>query len=381
MKRIILIVSLLIAAIIGFSCTKTIIPSPDQLVEYEQGVAVIKSVDKNGVVVRLISNQFDSENPPALYVMVANLSNEPFLFSTQNISAEVKGEKVKVYTYEDLKRQIEIERTLNEIAIGLDSASQSFMAAQPRYSYTYGNINTFGYGSYGGSASTYYSGSTWSYDPARVAKAQSAINANATNQMAAAAANARIQTNNLKVILRENTIKPGEYCAGVIKLDPSSISYGSQLTLRIDTPQDNHLFYFDIPNLSAASENNKRTPTTALVLKKKKSVEVTQQEKINRLSERWKKIGAVQSEIYMFVDTKTISYPSENIIRIWLKTIEKEIEFLDLLETDCSENKIRILEEQSDKNPIFSGYSSEWKFIAPESTPETIYNAVCPINK
>ena len=50
---------------------------------------------------------------------------------------------------------------------------------------------------------------------------------------------------------------------------------------------------------------------------------------------------------------------------------------LDLLEIDCSQNKLRLLEERQGNNPALSDYSKKWKFIAPESTPEIIYDSVC----
>ncbi len=393
MRKYILLLYIIFTIIFLASCTMTIRPSPNQAVEYEQGIAVLKSYKTNGAVVRLLTNEFKSENPPAFYVAVANYSDKPFLFSTDNISLTTNGRLIKVFTYEDLKRKIELDQALMGLAIGLNAMSQSMMAAQPSYSYTsgyannsfYGNFNNWSSGNWGnfrGTSHGYYSSSTTTYDPAKTAIAQSAINANMTQQLAGVAATSNIQLNNLDVILQANTVNPGEYRGGVIKIDPSYITSGAHLILRIRTPQDNHEFYFDIPSNSNTTPVSK-APIAALTIAKENTPRqlalVVAQENIKKelkISERWEKVGTMLNGLRIFVDNNTKSVPLENIVRVWVKTIATSNNYMDLLEVDCVQLKTRKLDSQNE-SPAFSNQTNNWKFIIPESPTELVSDAVC----
>ncbi|GBD97962.1 PilZ domain protein [bacterium BMS3Abin06] len=123
-------------------------------------------------------------------------------------------------------------------------------------------------------------------------------------------------------------------------------------------------------------------PNIALIVKRKKPQKIkdgsiTQKSSVAAavLSERWEKIGSTKKRIPLFIDTETISYPSEHIVKFSMKALINKKEFIDLLEIDCSQNKLRIVKERPDSPPILSPYSTEWRDIIPGS--RLLYEAVC----
>ena len=123
-------------------------------------------------------------------------------------------------------------------------------------------------------------------------------------------------------------------------------------------------------------------PNIALIVKRKKpqkikDASITKQSSIAAavLSERWEKIGSTKKRIPLFIDTETISYPSEHIVKFSMKVLINKKEFIDLLEIDCSQNKLRIVKGRPDPPPILSPYSTEWRDIIPGS--RLLYEAVC----
>ena len=95
-----------------------------------------------------------------------------------------------------------------------------------------------------------------------------------------------------------------------------------------------------------------------------------------KLSDRWEEAGKTQNGLSLYVDRVTKSSPSENIVRAWVKTLDKSLDYMDLIEVDCLRLKIRRLESQR-KSPAFADHSNEWRFIIPESASEIVSNNVC----
>lgn len=132
----------------------------------------------------------------------------------------------------------------------------------------------------------------------------------------------------------------------------------------------------------------KNLPKNALILKKKTppstaNVPVKKEKVITErnLDERWKLVGTTRDKSQIFKDSKTISYPAENIIRFWLKVLNNNKEELSLIEVNCVESKIRMIDNRFNKNTSIQGDLGDWIFISPESVSEVIFNNVCPINK
>ena len=123
-------------------------------------------------------------------------------------------------------------------------------------------------------------------------------------------------------------------------------------------------------------------PEIALIVRHKKPQKIqdgsiTEKSKFANavLSVKWKKIGSAKNRTPLFIDTETISYPSEHIVNFSMKASVNKKEFIELLEIDCSQIKLRIMEEPLEKIPVLTPYSIEWRDIIPGSM--LLYEAVC----
>lgn len=212
---------------------------------YEQGIAVLRSVKTHGVVIRLLSTGFSNEthNLPALFVGFANGSEHSIDFSTKNISCKSGSQTVKIYTFEELEKKIKHEAAMMALALALNSASQSMAASMPQHTYSSGTVSAYGSGGY---AQGYYSGFSTTYNPAANAAAQAQINANTMNMMASVASSRDIQLNNLSSMLRRNTVNPGSFVSGIVKLHSEDITARQPLRLVVNVDAEEHEFIFDI---------------------------------------------------------------------------------------------------------------------------------------
>ncbi|MBI5664381.1 MAG: hypothetical protein HZC49_04740 [Nitrospirae bacterium] len=97
------------------------------------------------------------------------------------------------------------------------------------------------------------------------------------------------------------------------------------------------------------------------------------------LLKKWKHIGSTNSGVPLFISPDNISYPYEHVVNLLVKASVNKKDFVDLLAINCSQIKLRILEERNGNNPVFSSYSAEWKDIIPDSM--ILYKSACPEKK
>lgn len=99
----------------------------------------------------------------------------------------------------------------------------------------------------------------------------------------------------------------------------------------------------------------------------------------NDLLKKWTHIGSTKSGVPLFIAPDKISNPNEPVVNLLVKASVNKKDFIDLLAINCSQIKLRILEERNGNNPAFSSYSNEWKDIIPDSM--ILYNSACPDKK
>ncbi len=97
------------------------------------------------------------------------------------------------------------------------------------------------------------------------------------------------------------------------------------------------------------------------------------------LLKKWKHIGNTKSGVPLFIAPDNISYPYQHVVNLMVKASVNKKVFINVLAINCSQTKLRVLEERSGNNPVFSSYSNEWKDINPESM--ILYNFACPEKK
>jgi hypothetical protein len=111
----------------------------------------------------------------------------------------------------------------------------------------------------------------------------------------------------------------------------------------------------------------------------------------------------VTGDTFHYYDAESVTRPSENIVRVWTKTIYSEKDINDfvtkygqgaksightraLKEIECKEKKLRLLSlnvyskggdmlMMADESALKE--FGEWNFIAPETILESLYKAVC----
>ena len=128
---------------------------------------------------------------------------------------------------------------------------------------------------------------------------------------------------------------------------------------------------------------------------------------------RWKLIGKSETETQWYIDTETISRPTETSVSVWVKSIPDKLHadepegtesteailkriqeryFGDydrteaLWELDCSRAMFRLLyfcAYSRNGEPLVSILTpdAEWSFILPKSAGESVREAVCGLNR
>jgi hypothetical protein len=247
-ERILSVTLVLISALVtGCQSTRTLSVAEKNTVQavYEGGVPILKSVKRDTVIVRLLTPEFskDVNALPAFFVAVANGGTGAFDFSTSNITATCGSAPVRVYTAADVQKRIEHEAAMLAFATALNGASQSMQASMPQQTYTSGYASAYGSGGY---ANANYYGTSTTYNPAATAAAQAQINANTSQQMATIAGLRNAQLNGLGSMLKRETIAPGAFAGGVVKLHAEDIRNGQIVTLHVQTGSEVHDFLFAV---------------------------------------------------------------------------------------------------------------------------------------
>ena len=268
MPVLVLIISLLFSS----GCASTLyvqaFPRPDQKSYYENGYAVLESCKTNAIAIRPIYSFIQGKL--MFYVVVANLTQSPFDFSLDNVSTFTGSNNLKLWSQDDIRKKIQNDAGWQALGVALGAAAQSYNASQPSYTYGSGNFNAYssnGYSVYGT-----YSGQFQTYNPAATASAQALIQAQASSQIQAIAAQSANAQASVQNIVSRNTIPPGGYYGGLLVIDPPSnvyyeesrsepISNGDNfmasdidseinkiiyVTFQISTPDDSHGFDFGV---------------------------------------------------------------------------------------------------------------------------------------
>lgn len=229
------------------NCTTSLSVSANNPVApiYENGQAVLVSKKSNDVLVKLVTYEFanSTELLPGFLVVLNNRGKQVIDFSTDNISATSGSKNVRVYSYEKLRKRIQTEATMAAIAVALNGASASMAASMPQTTYHSGTVSAYGSGGY---ARGSYTGTTTTYNPAASAAARSNIQANTHGQMSSVIHNRDAALSDTESMLRRNTVMPGDYAGGVVRLYAQDLQRKKPLCLRVNVQGETHEFFFDV---------------------------------------------------------------------------------------------------------------------------------------
>jgi len=223
-------------------------------VEYEDGCPVLKSEKTNIVHLSFSPISFKREQNASILILVKNNSAKPFNMSPANVAATLDEKPLRVFTYEELRENIETDAAWSNFAVVLSGMTASMAAAQPRTTRAFGSTSSYGsFNAYGNSnlSGDYNSfgthrGFSSTNDPAATAQAQAAINTNAAQQLAGITENRNVRLSGLESLLRITTVHPGEVKAGVVQIKaPMASSQPKDLCITVSTPDDEHIFHLN----------------------------------------------------------------------------------------------------------------------------------------
>jgi uncharacterized protein YceK len=218
-----------VALLAGCSTTATLTPAEGSRVEYTAGHPVMLS-EAAGSVVQLTPTavQVEAGSRMGLWINVHNVSAEPIDFDVSSVRATVR-----VYTYEELKKEIERQAMWAAIGQGLQAAGEGMQAANAGYrtSYTQGTASAYGSGGY---AYGNYHSTTTTYDPAAAAAAQAQVDANNRARMAELAAARGSALGAIEHVVRRTTLSPGESYTGAVVIDAPG---GGQTDFEVEVPR------------------------------------------------------------------------------------------------------------------------------------------------
>jgi hypothetical protein len=242
MKKLIskkLLLSLIIISAFLSACAPLeISPVPGQNIVYQQGKACVIPLRKNGekAGIGVVGGGSYPGNRVVFVVFFHNHSKAPVNFGIENISVtDASGKSLHIYTPQEITQQIRIQAAMQAMAVGLSAGCQSFAASQPSYTTYSGSYN--GYANYNaynssgrplGSLQGYQSGNVYgtatTYNPAQVAIANQAIQANTANQMSMIGNQMRGQLGVANQMIATTTVPPDGYYSGIVIIKRSPIS-------------------------------------------------------------------------------------------------------------------------------------------------------------
>jgi hypothetical protein len=229
-------------------------------VQMLDGRPVLVSKKRNVALVSFSPEPFPAGQRGVVTLAVKNQSGQPFNIGPENVQVAVDGKAMKVFTHQQITREIQAQATAQAIAVAMAGASQAMAASMPATTTTYGTTSTYGNysgtarpaygaytpvnysGSYTGHGS--YSGTSTTYNPAATAGAVANINANTTQQMGVVSQNRAAALQNASAMLKTTTVPSGGMHEGnvVFKLPSSPGKSPKNIRLTVFIPGDVHPF-------------------------------------------------------------------------------------------------------------------------------------------
>lgn len=173
-----LAVMALVLSMISGCATQTIntsfdaLPSDDSMAYFSEGWIIQKQESEDFVVQMAVRDGKQAWEAITALLFVQNKSEEPVNVSVENISFQQDEYSIDLLSYNELTQQHISRAQSRRTALALSAMAQSFTAAQPQTTTTYGSGTAYGSG---GTASYYGTTQSYTHDPAASAAAQAQI--------------------------------------------------------------------------------------------------------------------------------------------------------------------------------------------------------------
>jgi hypothetical protein len=228
-KKLFMIVFVLI---FGQGCASTLrmqpVTQPEQSTIFQDGQEALMSSKSDILVTVRHKGTYQSDERLSFIVAVYNGTETPFDFSTENISVTLNGRPLKVFTHEEIAKEMRREQVWLAIAAGFSAASASYQAAMVPYV----------------PSSTGIRGST--YNPSAAAQTQAFQQAQTTQRMENAINSLEAGLKELSnTILKKQTILPQSWYGGRVVVNKTPAPERENIILfEVKAGNENYFFKF-----------------------------------------------------------------------------------------------------------------------------------------
>lgn len=225
-------------------------PLVDQKSVYKDGRKTLISVKLSTVAIAPETDTVTSGQRGSFVVAVNNGTNHEILFSTDDVTAyfKINGQRsaLKVFSYDELVAEEKKRQAWAAVGAALQGVADSMNAANAGYSNSYGTYSGSAYSNYGTSAYGYGTYSSTTYNYATAQAAQNAAQANSETRFARLQAEGEATLSNLSArILKKETIFPGAWHGGIVKLEfPNVSEVPQEIELVVNVGEETHEFRF-----------------------------------------------------------------------------------------------------------------------------------------
>ncbi|WP_165854906.1 hypothetical protein [Marinobacter sp. JSM 1782161] len=174
-------------------------------------------------------------------VFVMNKSEEPINVSVENISFRQDEHTIELLSYNQLKQRHISRAQTRRTALALSAMAQSFSAAQPTTTTTYGSGTAYGTG---GTANYYGSSQSYTYDSAASAAAQAQIQSNVQSGVANIESNLQRDLNSMDGYLQKTTVFPDQSYSGRFQSRTTRFEQKPKSTYALTVELDGEKFLF-----------------------------------------------------------------------------------------------------------------------------------------
>ncbi|VVT32452.1 conserved hypothetical protein [Marinobacter salarius] len=189
----------------------TALPSDDSMAYFSEGWIIQKQESKDYVVQMAVRDGKQAWDAINGLLFVQNKSEEPINVDVENISFQQDEYSIDLLSYNELTQQHISRAQSRRTALALSAMAQSFSAAGPQTTTTYGSGTAYGSG---GTASYYGTTQSYTYDPSANAAAQAQIQANVQSGVSNIQSDLQRNLDSMDGYLQKTTVFPGQTYSG-----------------------------------------------------------------------------------------------------------------------------------------------------------------------
>lgn len=240
MRRLLAMAVTLACSLILAGCATAVSITPlagdGQHLTYRRGEPMVASTKTHTVALQVHSTVIQDGKVAEFGIGVHNRANNALVFSTDNVSASWKGQRLKVYSFEELIAEEQRRQSAERVGLALQAFGAALQGGQQTRP-VQGTI-------VGPSGVTTYSGTATYSDPGAAALAQQAVN----EKIQAFNADSKAAVAHLeRSILRKHTVAPDTAYAGIVRIEMPSVRDGPErIAVIVTIPPDTHSFAVDL---------------------------------------------------------------------------------------------------------------------------------------